>query len=86
MNGYTNMNQTVKHSDFSETNARLKRDYYDKIDYITLKDDFGNILHQYTSDQFDEALAKYFEYLDDKNEELWFNAYDKDGNNMGIQY
>ena len=36
MNGYTNMNQTVKHSDFSETNARLKRDYYDKIDYITL--------------------------------------------------
>jgi hypothetical protein len=86
MNGYTNMNQTVKHSDFSETNARLKRDYYDKIDYITLTDDFGNILHQYAPDQFDEALTKYFEYLDDKNEELWFNAYDKDGNNMGIQY
>ena len=86
MNGYTNMNQTVKHNDFSEFNARLKRDYYDKIDYITLTDDFGNILHQYTPDQFDEALAKYFEYLDDKNEELWFNTYDKDGNNMGIQY
>lgn len=86
MNGYTNMNQTVKPSDFSETNARLKRDYYDKIDYITLTDDFGNILHQYAPDQFDEALTKYFEYLDDKNEELWFNAYDKDGNNMGIQY
>ena len=45
MNGYTNMNQTVKHNDFSEINARLKRDYYDKIDYITLTDDFGNILH-----------------------------------------
>lgn len=86
MNGYTNMNQTIKHNDFSEFNARMKRDYYDKIDYITLTDDFGNILHQYEADQFDEALAKYFEYLDDKNEELWFNAYDKDGNNMGIQY
>ena len=85
-NGCANMNQTIKHNDFSEINARLKRDYYDKIDYITLTDDFGNILHQYTPDQFDEALAKYFEYLDDKNEELWFNAYDKDGNNMGIQY
>lgn len=72
---------TLQH-DFDEFNARLKRDYYDKIDYITLTDDFGNILHQYTPDQFDEALAKYFEYLDNKNEELWFNAYDKDGTNM----
>lgn len=71
---------------FDEINARLKRDYFNKIDYITLTDDFGNILHQYEADQFDEALEKYFEYLDDKNEELWFNAYDKDGNNMGIQY
>lgn len=80
------MAKSTSQRDFDEINARLKRDYYDKIDYITLTDDFGNILHQYTSDQFDEALAKYFEYLDNKNEELWFNAYDKDGNNMGIQY
>ena len=80
------MTKSISQRDFDEINARLKRDYYDKIDYITLTDDFGNILHRYTPDQFDEALAKYFEYLDDKNEELWFNAYDKDGNNMGIQY
>ena len=71
------MTKSTSQHDFDELNARLKHDYYDKI---------GNILHQYTPDQFDEALAKYFEYLDDKNEELWFNAYDKDGNNMGIQY
>lgn len=80
------MSTSTSQHDFDELNARLKCDYYDKIDYITLTDDFGNILHQYTPDQFDEALAKYFEYLDDKNEELWFNAYDKNGNNMGIQY
>ena len=80
------MIKSTSQHDFDEINARLKRDYYDKIDYITLTDDFGNILHQYAPDQFDEALTKYFEYLDDKNEELWFNAYDKDGNNMGIQY
>ena len=84
--GSINMSTSTSQHDFDEINTRLKRDYYDKIDYITLTDDFGNILHQYTPDQFDEALAKYFEYLDDKNEELWFNAYDKDGNNMGIQY
>lgn len=80
------MTKSTSQHDFDELNVRLKRNYYDKIDYITLTDDFGNILHQYTPDQFDEALAKYFEYLDDKNEERWFNAYDKDGNNMGIQY
>ena len=80
------MSTSTSQHDFDEINTRLKRDYYDKIDYITLTDDFGKILHQYTPDQFDEALAKYFEYLDDKNEELWFNAYDKNGNNMGIQY
>ena len=49
------MAKSTSQRDFDEINARLKRDYYDKIDYITLTDDFGNILHQYTPDQFDEA-------------------------------
>lgn len=43
----------------------------------------GKVLFTYQPDEFDEAVAKFFE-LDD--EDAYFQALDSEGRDMGIQY
>lgn len=70
-------------SEMEEFNEKLKEEYFDKIEVIQIVDWMGKILFTYLPDEFDEAIAKFFE-LDD--EDTYFQALDSEGRDMGIQY
>lgn len=70
-------------SEMEEFNKKLKEEYFDKIEVIQIVDWMGKILFTYLPDEFDEAVAKFFE-LDD--EDTYFQALDSEGRDKGIQY
>lgn len=70
-------------SEMEEFNKKLKEEYFDKIEVIQIVDWMGKVLFTYQLDEFDEAVAKFFE-LDDGD--TYFQALDSDGIDMGIQY
>lgn len=70
-------------SEIEEFNKKLKEEYFDKIEVIQIVDWMGKVLFMYQPDEFDEAVAKFFE-LDD--EDTYFQALDSEGRDMGIQY
>lgn len=70
-------------NDMEKFNKKLKEEYYDKIEVIQIVDWTGKVLFTYQPDEFDEAVAKFFE-LDD--EDTYFQALDSNDVDMGIQY